>query len=94
MQPAGCRVLGSSSTNVQDWIGPRHASLTAPGARRRRRLLQYAVAGAVTQAARLIGSAVGVAATVLLLGHTVLVRADFTPLYALHVVLATLTAVL
>lgn len=55
---------------------------------------QYAVGSAVNQATRQIGSVLGVAITVLLLGHAGLQRADFTPLYALHVALALLTAVL
>ena len=55
---------------------------------------QYAVGSAVNQATRQIGSVLGVAVTVLLLGHAALVRADFTTLYALHFVLAVLTAVL
>jgi len=55
---------------------------------------QYAVGSAVNQATRQIGSVLGVAITVLLLGHAAIQRADFTPLYALHVTLALLTAVL
>lgn len=55
---------------------------------------QYAVGSAVNQATRQIGSVLGVAITVLLLGHAGLERADFTPLYALHVGLALLTALL
>jgi EmrB/QacA subfamily drug resistance transporter len=55
---------------------------------------QYAVGSAVNQATRQIGSVLGVAVTVLLLGHAVLQRSDFTPLYALHVTLGILTALL
>ncbi len=55
---------------------------------------QYAVRSAVNQATRQIGSVLGVAATVGLLGHASLQRSDFTPLYALHVSLAVLTALL
>jgi len=55
---------------------------------------QYAVGSAVNQATRQIGSVLGVAITVLLLGQHTLQRADFTPLYACHVGLALLTALL
>lgn len=55
---------------------------------------QYAVGSAVNQATRQIGSVLGVAITVLLLGHAGVQRADFMPLYTLHVALAVLTAVL
>ncbi|MEP6876267.1 MAG: DHA2 family efflux MFS transporter permease subunit [Burkholderiales bacterium] len=55
---------------------------------------QYAVGSAVNQATRQIGSVMGVAITVLLIGHAGLTHADFMPLYACHVVLALLTALL
>lgn len=55
---------------------------------------QYAVGSAVNQATRQIGSVLGVAITVLLLGHAGVQRGDFAPLYALHVGLALLTALL
>jgi EmrB/QacA subfamily drug resistance transporter len=55
---------------------------------------QYAVGSAVNQATRQIGSVLGVAITVLLLGHAGLTHASFVPLYACHVVLALLTAAL
>ena len=55
---------------------------------------QYAVGSAVNQATRQIGSVLGVALTVLLLGHEGLRRADFTTLYGLHVSLGVLTALL
>ena len=55
---------------------------------------QYAVGSAVNQATRQIGSVLGVAITVLLLGHAGVQRSDFVPLYALHVGLALLTAAL
>jgi hypothetical protein len=55
---------------------------------------QYAVGSAVNQATRQIGAVIGVALTVLLLGHGVLVRSDFTPVYLCHVGLALLTALL
>jgi MFS family permease len=54
----------------------------------------YAVGSAVNQATRQIGSVIGVAFTVLLLGHGVVQRSDFTAVYALHIGLALLTAVL
>ncbi len=57
-------------------------------------LHEYAVGSAVNQATRQIGAVIGVALTVVLLGHGTLVRADFTPVYATHVALAILTALL
>ena len=54
----------------------------------------YAVGSAVNQATRQIGSVLGVALTVLLIGHGGLVRADFRPVYATHIALALLTALL
>jgi hypothetical protein len=57
-------------------------------------LHQYAVGSAVNQATRQIGAVIGVALTVLLLGHGHLVRADFNPVYALHVTLGVITALL
>jgi EmrB/QacA subfamily drug resistance transporter len=53
----------------------------------------YAVGSAVNQATRQIGAVIGVAITVLLLGGQVQ-RGDFTAVYALHIGLALLTAVL
>jgi len=49
---------------------------------------------AVNQATRQIGSALGVALTVALLGHATLQRADFNNLYLLHATLALLTGLL
>ena len=54
----------------------------------------YAVGSAVNQATRQIGAVIGVAITVLLLGHGTLQRSDFNAVYALHVGLALLTALL
>jgi EmrB/QacA subfamily drug resistance transporter len=54
----------------------------------------YAVGSAVNQATRQIGSVLGVALTVALLGHAVLQRADFNALYLLHGALALLTGLL
>jgi EmrB/QacA subfamily drug resistance transporter len=54
----------------------------------------YAVGSAVNQATRQIGSVLGVAITVSMLGHADLVRSDFGTLYAWHVGLALLTAAL
>jgi EmrB/QacA subfamily drug resistance transporter len=55
---------------------------------------QYAVGSAVNQATRQLGSVLGVAVTVLLVGHAGLTRADFAPLYGMHVALALLTGAL
>lgn len=57
-------------------------------------LEHYAVGSAVNQATRQIGAVLGVALTVLMLGHEHLSRADFLPLYASHITLALLTGVL
>ena len=54
----------------------------------------YAVGSAVNQATRQIGAVIGVAITVLLLGHGGLQRADFDLVYRLHIGLALLTALL
>jgi predicted MFS family arabinose efflux permease len=54
----------------------------------------YAVGSAVNQATRQIGSVIGVAIVVLLLGHGSVQRSDFDAVYALHIVLALLTAAL
>ncbi|KQQ97041.1 MFS transporter [Massilia sp. Leaf139] len=55
---------------------------------------QYAVGSAVNQATRQLGSVLGVAVTVLLVGHASVTRADFLPLYGMHVVLALVTGAL
>ncbi len=55
---------------------------------------QYAVGSAVNQATRQIGSVMGVAITVLLLGHTGLTHQSFIPVYVCHASLAILTALL
>jgi EmrB/QacA subfamily drug resistance transporter len=57
-------------------------------------LEHYAVGGAVNQAIRQIGSVIGVALTVLLLGSAGLQRTDFNMVYLCHMALALLTAVL
>ncbi|MNC83592.1 hypothetical protein D3C75_1376390 [compost metagenome] len=49
---------------------------------------------AVNQATRQVGGVLGVAITVLLLGHGVASHADFSPIYGAHVGLALLTALL
>ena len=54
----------------------------------------YAVGSAVNQATRQIGAVIGIAITVLLLGHGVVQRSDFDAVYGLHIGLALLTAVL
>lgn len=53
---------------------------------------QYAVGSAINQATRQIGAVLGVAITVLLLGHAGIRHADFVPVYGIHVALALLTA--
>lgn len=52
----------------------------------------YAVGSAVNQATRQVGSVMGVAVTVLLLGQSDLTHATFVPLYVCHITLALLTA--
>ncbi len=54
----------------------------------------YAIGSAVNQATRQIGSVLGVALTVLLLGHANLQLADFSPVYLIHCSLALLTGLL
>ena len=54
----------------------------------------YAVGSAVNQATRQIGSVLGVAITVVLIGHGAVDHADFQLVYAIHVALALLTAAL
>jgi len=54
----------------------------------------YAVGSAVNQATRQIGSVIGVAYTVLLIGQAGAQRADFTPVYLSLIGLALLTALL
>ena len=54
----------------------------------------YAVGSAVNQAIRQIGSVIGVAIIVLLLGHATVQRSDFDAVYALQMGLALLTAAL
>jgi len=54
----------------------------------------YAVGSAVNQATRQIGAVIGVAITVLLLGHAPVQRASFDAMYGLLIALALLTALL
>ena len=54
----------------------------------------YAVGSAINQAIRQIGSVIGVALTVMLLGSVALHRADFDSIYLCHMGFALLTAVL
>lgn len=54
----------------------------------------YAVGSAVNQATRQIGAVIGVAITVVLLGHGALQRSDFDAVYKWHIGLALLTALL
>ncbi|MGJ9416813.1 MFS transporter [Massilia sp. CMS3.1] len=55
---------------------------------------QYGVGSAVNQATRQLGAVLGVALAVLLVGHASVTRADFVPLYGMHVALGLLTAAL
>jgi MFS family permease len=57
-------------------------------------MAHYAVGSAVNQATRQIGSVLGVALTVALLGHATLQRSDFNAMYLLHGALALLTGLL
>ena len=57
-------------------------------------MAHYAVGSAVNQATRQIGSVLGVALTVALLGHATLQRSDFNDMYLLHGALALLTGLL
>jgi hypothetical protein len=57
-------------------------------------IAHYAVGSAVNQATRQIGSVLGVALTVALLGHATLQRADFNAVYLMHGALALLTGLL
>jgi MFS family permease len=52
----------------------------------------YAVGSAVNQATRQIGAVIGVAITVLLLGHGTIQRGTFDGVYGLHAALALVTA--
>jgi hypothetical protein len=52
------------------------------------------VGSAVNQATRQIGAVIGVALTVLLLGHGAVQRGDFAAVYGVHIGLALLTALL
>ncbi len=52
----------------------------------------YAVGSAVNQATRQIGAVIGVAITVLLLGHGAVERGTFNSVYGLHIALALVTA--
>jgi EmrB/QacA subfamily drug resistance transporter len=54
----------------------------------------YAVGSAVNQAIRQIGSVIGVAIIVLLLGHATVQRSDFDAVYALQIAFALMTAAL
>jgi EmrB/QacA subfamily drug resistance transporter len=54
----------------------------------------YAVGSAVNQSVRQIGSVLGVAVTVVFIGHDGLAKGDFSPLYGLHIGLALMTGLL
>jgi EmrB/QacA subfamily drug resistance transporter len=53
---------------------------------------RYALGSAINQAARQVGGSIGVAITVMLLGHNAVHRVDFNAVYSLHVALALVTA--
>jgi EmrB/QacA subfamily drug resistance transporter len=72
-------------------VGMVLPSLTA-AAVSRLPVVHYAVGNAVNQATRQIGSVMGVALTVLLVGHAGVQRGDFSALYGLHILLALVTA--
>jgi EmrB/QacA subfamily drug resistance transporter len=57
-------------------------------------IAHYAVGSAVNQATRQIGSVLGVALTVALVGHAALQRSDFDALYIVHGTLVLLTGLL
>jgi EmrB/QacA subfamily drug resistance transporter len=54
----------------------------------------YAIGSAINQAIRQIGAVVGVACTILLLGHAAIQLSDFKWIYSCHIALALLTALL
>lgn len=54
----------------------------------------YAVGSAINQAVRQIGSVMGVAFTVVFVGHAGVAKADFVPLFGLHIALAITTGLL
>lgn len=96
-------VPGSEPNYLQHWLPGLLMSGVAVGlvlpslsaaAVSRLPVAHYAVGSAVNQATRQIGSVLGVAITVALLGHATLLRADFNTLYLLHIALALLTGLL
>jgi EmrB/QacA subfamily drug resistance transporter len=96
-------VPGNEPNYVQHWLPGLVMSGIAVGlvlpslsaaAVSRLPMAHYAVGSAVNQATRQIGSVLGVALTVALLGHATLLRADFDTFYLLHGALALLTGLL
>lgn len=96
-------VPGDTPAYLSDWLPGLLLSGTAVGlvmpslsgaAVSQLPVQHYAVGSAVNQATRQIGAVIGVAITVLLLGHGGVQRADFDRVYGLHVGLALLTALL
>lgn len=96
-------VPGKESNYLQHWLPGLIMSGIAVGlvlpslsaaAVNRLPIAHYAVGSAVNQATRQIGSVLGVALTVALLGHATLQREDFDALYLLHGALALLTGLL
>ena len=96
-------VPGNEPNYLQDWLPGLLMSGIAVGlvlpslsaaAVSRLPVAHYAVGSAVNQATRQIGSVLGVALTVALLGHATLQRTDFNSLYLLHAALALITGLL
>ena len=96
-------VPGNEPNYLQDWLPGLLISGIAVGlvlpslsaaAVSRLPVAHYAVGSAVNQATRQIGSVLGVALTVALLGHATLQRTDFNSLYLLHAALALITGLL
>jgi hypothetical protein len=96
-------VPGTEAAYFQDWLPGLLLSGTGVGmvlpslagaAVSRLPAQHYAVGSAVNQATRQIGSVLGVAITVAILGGSHLVRGDFAPLYGCHIALAIATALL
>jgi MFS family permease len=96
-------VPGSQAAYVTHWLPGLFLSGSAVGlvlpslagaAVSRLPAQHYAVGSAVNQATRQIGAVIGVAITVLILGHGAVQRGTFDVVYGLHVALALLTAVI
>ncbi|HEX6705849.1 MAG TPA: DHA2 family efflux MFS transporter permease subunit [Albitalea sp.] len=97
------RIPGAEPSYLSDWLPGLVLSGTSVGlvlpslsaaAVSKLPAQHYAVGSAVNQATRQIAAVIGVAITVLLLGHGSVHRSDFDALYGLHIGLALLTAAL